>query len=221
MTLFRIADAIDSALLTTLRAALEDEDLFESGRKTAGWSAGPVKNNLQARAGTRTHALGAELERALRNHVLFAAAARPQSFVRILFSRYSEGMAYGAHVDDPIMGGKRTDLSFTLFLSDPDGYEGGELVIADTEGDTEIKLEAGSLVLYPTTVLHRVAPVTAGVRLAAVGWVRSLVRRQDQRDILFDLEFSAREVFETQGKTPLFDRLAKAKANLLRLWAED
>lgn len=219
--LFRIADAIDAALLKTLQAALEDPDLFETGQKTAGWSARPVKNNLQARGTTRTRVLGEQLERTLRNHVLFATAARPKAFVRTLFSRYADGMAYGTHVDDPIMGGQRTDLSFTLFLSDPASYEGGELVIEDTDGETEIKLDAGGLVLYPTTVLHRVVPVRSGVRLAAIGWVRSYIRRQDQRDILFDLELAAREIFETQGKTPLFDRLAKAKANLLRLWAED
>ncbi len=130
-------------------------------------------------------------------------------------------MAYGWHTDDAMIDGARTDLSFTLFLNDPDTYEGGELIIDSTEGENEIKLPAGHAVLYPATSLHRVNDVTSGIRLVAFGWVRSFVRRHDQREILFDLDLATQTVFKREGKSELFDHLAKTKANLLRLWIED
>jgi PKHD-type hydroxylase len=119
------------------------------------------------------------------------------------------------------MGGVRTDLSFTLFLSEPESYGGGALVMDDAYGERAIKLPAGELFLYPSTTLHRVEPVTAGARLAAVGWVRSFVRDSDRREVLFDLETALRGVHQAEGKTPLFDLLAKTRTNLLRMWAED
>ena len=119
------------------------------------------------------------------------------------------------------MGGVRTDLSFTLFLSDPESYQGGALVMDDAYGERDVRLPAGELILYPSTTLHRVDPVTSGVRLAAVGWVRSFVRDSSRREVLFDLETALRSVHEAAGKTPLFDLLAKTRTNLLRMWAED
>jgi PKHD-type hydroxylase len=148
-------------------------------------------------------------------------AARPKAIVRLLISRYEPGMAYGTHVDDALMGGMRTDLSFTLFLCEPESYEGGALVMDDAYGEREVRLPAGELILYASTALHRVEPVTSGVRLAAVGWVRSFVRDSSRREVLFDLETALRGVHETAGKTPLFDLLAKTRTNLLRMWAED
>jgi PKHD-type hydroxylase len=128
-----------------------------------------------------------KVEQALLHHEVFVAAARPKRLVRLLISRYEPGMTYGTHVDDALMDGVRPDLSFTLFLSDPATYEGGALVIEDTYGERMVKLPAGELILYPSTTLHRVDPVTSGVRLAAVGWVRSYVRDPEHREILFDL----------------------------------
>lgn len=130
-------------------------------------------------------------------------------------------MTYGPHVDDPLMGGRRTDLSFTLFLNDPADYSGGELVIQDMLEDCSVRLAAGELILYPSSTLHRVEPVTRGTRLAVVGWVRSFVRGTAHREILFDLELALRDVFERDGKTALFDRLVKTRTNLMRMWAED
>src|SRR5690606_38146549 len=147
--------------------------------------------------------------------------AQPKTITRIIVNRYGPGMEYGAHVDDALQGGRRADLSFTLFLSDPADYDGGELILEDPDGQIEVKLGAGDAVLYSTGSLHRVAPVTRGTRLAVAGWVRSLVRRADQRDILFDLDLAARALFEASGKTPAFDRVMKVRANLLRMWADD
>jgi PKHD-type hydroxylase len=130
-------------------------------------------------------------------------------------------MEYGLHVDDALMHGMRTDLSFTVFLSGPDTYEGGELVIAGNDADSSIKLAAGSAVVYPTTSLHKVAPVTAGERLVVVGWVRSFLRRADERELLFDLDAAVAELRQSGAAKPLLDRILKVRANLLRLWAED
>ena len=138
-----------------------------------------------------------------------------------LFSRYQPGHAYGAHVDDALMGGVRSDLAFTLFLSEPDSYDGGELVIDSTAGEEGFKLAPGSVITYPATTLHRVAPVTRGERLAAAGWVRSYIRDAGRRELLFDLDTARRRIFDREGKTAEGDLLAKCAANLLRQWCED
>src|SRR5262249_12307659 len=115
----------------------------------------------------------------------------------------------------------RSDVSFTLFLAEPESYEGGALVIESAAGEQEFRLAAGSMVVYPSTTLHRVAPVQNGERLAAVGWARSFIRSADQREILFDLENARRDIFDAHGKTPAFNQLSKCSANLLRLWLDD
>lgn len=219
--LLRIANLLDVASLDAVRGTLEDRDLFEDGRRTAGWHAREVKHNLQAGGDSLTRGVLRKIEQALLKHEVFVAAARPKRLVRLLISRYEPGMTYGTHVDDAIMDGARTDLSFTLFLSDPDSYEGGELVIEDTYGERPVKLPAGELILYPSTTLHRVEPLSAGVRLAAVGWVRSHVRDPARREVLFDLESALRQVHAEHGKSRVFDTLVKTRTNLLRLWAED
>jgi PKHD-type hydroxylase len=138
-----------------------------------------------------------------------------------MFSRYDPGMRYGAHVDDAIMHGMRADVAFTLFVSDQQSYDGGELVLDTAAGEDAIKLPAGALVAYPATSLHRVAEVTRGTRLAAVGWARSFVRDPAQRELLFDLDTARRKLFAQQGSTAEFDLLSKSLANLMRMWAED
>ena len=137
-----------------------------------------------------------------------------------MFNRYGAGETYGMHVDDPVMGeGEariRTDLSFTLFLSDPESYEGGALVIDGLDGEREVKLPAGSMLIYATGQLHRVVPVTAGERLACVGWVQSLIRRDDQRELLFDLARVRGAM--ARGEARLL--LDKSLAQLIRMWGE-
>jgi PKHD-type hydroxylase len=148
----------------------------------------------------------------------------PKTLRPLLFSRYTSGMGYGDHVDNALMGEKpsmRSDLSFTLFLSGPADYEGGELVIEDTtQGTHAHKLDAGSLVLYESSSLHRVEPVRSGVRQVAVGWVQCLVRDPRQRQILFDLEVLRLQLFQQQGKTAQFDTLSKTASNLMRMWVD-
>ncbi len=216
-----IGELMDRETVARLVGLMERAS-FVDGRTTAGELAAQVKNNNQVDS---SDPLVPEMRQIVADCLdasrLFSSAARPQHVRPPLFSRYVPGMAYGNHVDDAIMNGRRMDLSFTLFLSDPESYDGGELVIDSTAGEQEIKLPAGSAVLYPSTSLHRVAPVTRGQRLAAVTWVRSLIRDAAQREILFDLDRVQEALFERDGKTPETDLLAKTQSNLLRLWAED
>lgn len=218
--ILRLMQAVDAATLDTLRT-IAGQAAFAPGAKTAGWAARGVKQNSQIPAGPAAATLARTVEAGLRAHPVFLAAAQPKSFCKILVSRYTSGMAYGTHIDEPVIGGQRADLSFTLFLSDPEAYDGGALVLDSQDGETAMKLAAGDAVLYPTTMLHRVDEVTRGTRLAAVGWVRSFIRLEAQRSILFDLDQVAREMFDRDGKTHAFDCLTQAKANLMRLWAED
>lgn len=215
--------AIDSLLSTAeagaLRASAEGLD-FADGRASAGRFAREVKANDQAAPSPARDAVLAKVTKALQGNELFALAARPKAMTPLILSRYRQGQTYGTHVDDALMQGLRTDISFTLFLSDPETYDGGELVIEDGFEARAVKLPAGSVMLYPSTTLHRVAPVTRGERLAVVGWVQSRVREAAQREMLFDLERAVRDVHGREGKSELFDLLAKSRSNLLRMWAE-
>ena len=148
-------------------------------------------------------------------------AVRPKVLTPLMISRYKPGKQYGTHVDDALMRGLRTDISFTLFLSEPETYEGGALVVESAAGEQEFRLAAGAMIVYPSTALHRVESVKKGERLAAVGWARSFIRSSEQREILFDLENVRRNIFDLHGKTPAFDQVSKCSANLLRMWADD
>jgi len=194
---------------------------FIDGKATAGWHAREVKNNVQLSAdesslGTAT----AIVSKALMGHELFRMAARPKALSPILFSKYLQGMHYGTHVDDAFMGEMRSDLSYTLFLNDPASYEGGELVMDQAVGEQAFKLEAGDLILYPSTTLHRVEMVSSGERMAAVGWIQSRIRSNEQRELLFDLESARLSLYAREGKSAEFDLLSKSFSNLLRMWGE-
>lgn len=196
---------------------------FREGAATAGAAAGRVKHNEQAQPDDpAVIALAHRVRLALEAHEVVRSFARPVRWSGLIFSRYGLGQQYGLHTDNATMYGGagrslRTDISFTLFLSDLDAYEGGALEVRDVSTERAFRLDAGSAVLYPTGCLHRVAPVTRGVRLACVGWVQSLVRRADQREILYDLE-------QVRGRMDAGDSallLDKTIGNLLRMWGED
>jgi PKHD-type hydroxylase len=216
-----IGDVFDQAEATALRSEV-DGLRFEDGRATAGWAARLVKDNEQAHPnGDQLESLRRRIgDRILQNEI-FQLAVRPKALTPLMISRYRRGKQYGTHVDDAVMGGMRTDVSFTLFLTEPETYEGGALVVESAAGEQEFKLAAGSMIVYPSNTLHRVAPVQNGERLAAVGWARSFIRSTEQREILFDLENARRDIFDAHGKTPAFDQLSKCNANLLRLWVDD
>jgi PKHD-type hydroxylase len=214
-----IGNILSDDELTLVRETLAHAT-FADGRETAGFAARTVKNNLQA-SGRSTETVRKLVEERIRGHDVFAMAVRPKAFASVMFSAYEPGMRYGSHVDDALMQDLRTDVSFTLFLSDPESYDGGELVIESASGDDAVKLAPGSLVAYPSTALHHVAEVTRGRRLAAVGWVRSLVRDAARREMLFDLDTARRQMFARDGKSAEYDLVSKSLANLLRMWVED
>jgi PKHD-type hydroxylase len=195
---------------------------FKDGRSTAGPAARAVKANTQADgADPRVQALALFVRDALVRHELLQTYARPARWSDLLFSRYTPGESYGLHVDAATMaaegGGRlRTDLSFTLFLSDPETYEGGALLLDELDGEREARPPAGAMVIYGTGALHRVTPVVAGERLACVGWLQSQVRRPDQRELLFDL--MRVQAALPEGQLRLL--LSKSVGNLLRMWGE-
>ena len=217
-----IGDVLNASALQRMRAILAGAS-FEDGRATAGLAARLVKNNLQLALGTPVHQeMTRTVLEALGASTALQAAALPRSYRPPLLSRYESGMAYGAHVDEGLMGQPpvRADLSYTLFLSAPEEYEGGELVLMDAPGERRFKLPAGALLVYPSTSLHRVETVRTGTRTVVVGWIQSVCRLDEQREILFDLHRLMCGEFEARGKSEAFDVLAKTRANLLRLFAE-
>jgi PKHD-type hydroxylase len=218
-----IANVLSAEELEQVRGLLA-EGSFIDGKQTAGWHARLVKNNDQLASGDAAQRAGDTIHKALMRNEVFTAAVRPKRLRPMLFSRYSGGQNYGAHVDDALMGKgdglTRSDVSLTVFLSDADSYEGGELVIEGTGGEQSFKLEAGSVITYPSNTLHYVAPVTSGTREVAVSWVQSLVRDPAHREMLFDLDTARRTLFQREGKSREFDLMTKTHANLLRMWAE-
>lgn len=218
-----IDQVLNSEQLEEINNLLKDAQFIE-GKLTAGRYAKTVKDNYQLKGDTEVSQKVREVvHHAIAQNPLFRAAVRPKTIRPIVFSRYEPGMSYGWHTDNAIMGeGElvRSDVSLTLFLSDPDTYQGGELVIDTTLGEKLVKLSAGSMIVYPSTFLHQVTEVTQGIRLAAVTWVQSLVRDVQHREILFELDTVRRSIFEQYGKTVEFDLLCKTHANLLRQWVE-
>lgn len=220
--IFSINQILSPQELTEIKQVLVQAE-FVDGKLTAGWHAKLVKNNQQLKAGTSEKELKTKIRAALNQNALFQSAIRPKSIHSLLFSRYSEGMSYDTHVDNALMSSNglcRSDVSFTLFLNSPQEYTGGELTIEGVQEEQSYKLDAGSVILYPSTTLHRVNPVTQGTRLVVVGWVQSVIRDGSDRELLFDLETARRAIFAKSGKTPEFDLISKSIANLLRKWAE-
>ncbi|HTC52370.1 MAG TPA: Fe2+-dependent dioxygenase [Steroidobacteraceae bacterium] len=197
------------------------------GRLTAGHRAAPVKSNLQVPQDdpAAQEARGIILA-ALERNATFISAALPHHVFPPLFNRYEPGMAFGDHVDNAVrqIPGTphrlRTDLSATLFLSDPAQYDGGELVVDDLYGSHSVKLAAGDLVLYPASSLHRVQPVTRGARDAAFFWIQSLVRDDGARTLLYDLDAAIRDLTGQGADARNLLRLTGCYHNLLRRWAQ-
>ncbi|MGD1855091.1 MAG: Fe2+-dependent dioxygenase [Leptolyngbyaceae cyanobacterium] len=216
--LFQVPDVLSADELGQIQTELATAE-FVDGKPTAGWYAKQVKNNQQLSRDTST-SLEATVKAALGRHPLFQVAVRPKQIHSLRFSRYDVGMSYGTHADNAMMSGYRADVSFTLFLSEPTAYEGGELVIEGADDEQAYQLAAGSALVYPSSTLHRVNPVTQGQRLVVVGWVQSLIRDPAQRELLFDIDTARRSLFAQYGKTAEFDLLSKSVSNLLRRWVD-
>ena len=202
---------------------------WEDGRMTAGEQSAQAKNNLQLREDCdETRAVQQLMLRGLERHKVFFSAALPKQISPPLFNRYGgSANSFGSHVDSAVRflrdgsGRVRTDISCTLFLAEPDEYEGGELVIEDTFGEQRVKLPAGDLVLYPGTSVHRVLPVTRGLRLASYFWIQSMIRSDEQRRLLFDMDNNLRHLRSRYGES---DKgvigLTSTYHNLLRMWLD-
>lgn len=225
--LIEITELLSREGLSQVQALLADAT-WEAGELTAGAQAAQVKNNLQLPPTSPTAlALQSRVLGALEKHPLFFAATLPKKVFPPMFNRYGgEHNAYGNHIDKSIryVPGSglrvRTDVSCTVFLSDPAGYDGGELVIVDTFGEQRVKLAAGDAVVYPGTSVHRVEPVTRGVRLASFFWIESLVRSDEQRRLLFDFDRQVTRLRERHGETDEAVALTGTYHNLLRHWAD-
>ena len=225
--LVSIGKVLDSDQIAHCRRILAAAPWVD-GRVTAGQQSASAKRNLQIpEADAQAHALGELILTALGRNPTFLSAALPLKVFPPLFNRYEAGMGFAAHVDNAVRfvgdsaGRVRTDLSATLFLSDAADYDGGELVIEDVLGEHAVKGEAGELVVYPGSSLHRVEPITRGSRLASVFWVQSMVRRDDQRTLLHRLDediIAARAALGDRDPTVL--SLTAGYHNLLRMWAD-
>ena len=224
--LVRIRQVLSGEALQAVRARL-DQASWGDGRATAGRQSAQVKANLQLDSTSPVgRELGLVVLKALEASPLFLSAALPRHVFPPLFNRYDVGMVFGRHIDNAVRQVQgtaqrlRTDLSATLFLSDPADYDGGELVIEDTYGEHSAKPEAGDLILYPARSLHRVAPVTRGSRVACFFWVQSMVRGGDRREMLFELDASIQALAVQLPDDPAIVRLTGLYHNLLRDWAE-
>lgn len=212
--------------LATMRERLAAAT-WGDGKATAGHQSVRVKENVQIAEGSaEARELGAIVMRALERSGLFMSGALPAAVYPPLFNKYEAGMTFGTHVDNamrPIPGtGRRirTDVSATLFLSEPTDYDGGELIVQDTYGTHSAKLPAGDLILYPATSLHRVAPVTRGSRVASFFWIQSMVKDDAERQMLFDLDRSIIELSQAGPDSPVVLRLTALYHNLVRKWGE-
>jgi PKHD-type hydroxylase len=206
---------------------LMERAAWVDGRVTAGHQSAKAKENLQIPEGSpEAREMGDLIVGALERNPLFISAALPQRVFPPLFNCYRPGMAFGAHVDNAVrqVSGTpyrlRTDLSTTLFLSRPEEYDGGELVVEDTYGAHSVKLPAGDLILYPATSLHRVNPVTRGARLASFFWIQSMVRDDGRRALLFDFDMAINQVNQAVPDHAAVVALTSCYHNLLRQWAD-
>ena len=216
-----LENILDSVRVKTIEDLLKKEELFESGKTTAGSRARRTKSNLQGRPDTpEISGVIKKVREALENNALFRAISVPGDIGRVLINRYEPDMKYGSHYDEPFIDGLRTDLSFTLFLSDPSSYAGGELEIDGASGKQAIKLPAGCAVIYPSNSLHGVLPVKKGTRLAAVGWIQSRIRSGEQRTLLFELTNIIKRLEELKTRELEITELKNLRNNLLRMWAD-
>lgn len=223
-------------MLVTIPKVLNKEDIrviqdlmatanFREGSNSAGSEAKRVKNNHEM--------FISEIEVQRLNNLVMGKLVQNPTYIATAFAakiaapyyaKYSEGMSYGNHVDDPVMGPPnqryRSDISITIFLNEPDAYDGGELVINTAFGEQQIKLEAGDIVLYPSSSTHRVAEVTRGERLVAVTWLQSTVRDPAKREILYNLSQAREVMMKTMPETKELELLSNSYVNLLRMWSD-
>ena len=224
--LLRLPEFLPRDQVLAMRQALETSSDWTDGRSTAGHQAVAVKHNEQlAQDSAVAQALQTQVLQAVHSHALLMSAALPRRVFNPLFNRYRpEHPSYGAHIDGAVLHSRRSqewvrsDVSCTVFLSEPESYDGGELLIHDTFGPQRVKLAAGDAVLYPSSSLHEVTAVTRGARLASFFWIESMVRSDEQRRLLFELDMSLLSLHQRHGETAETTALTGTYHNLLRMW---
>lgn len=216
--LLQIEKVIDRPMVEAALEAASVPGFWSDGRATASGRAKDAKSNEQSLAAGPAKGVLETLARAVLDNETVKSAAQPAALARIMLNRYGDGMEYGGHVDAAYIDGVRTDLSFTLFLSDPADYDGGDLVIDSAGAEDRVKLPAGSMVLYPSTSLHRVTRVERGARIACVGWIKSRIRSAEERALLFELDRIGADLGSAGTPGAIRDRLANIRNNLLRRW---
>ncbi len=215
---YLIHQLLNSEELGILRKNLDKKDLFwEDGKQTAGNHAAEVKNNLQLKrdASLSKKFSGLIIKKILSND-LIKSFALPKKVHGTMFSKSTIGMKYGRHIDNAFMSSGRADLSFTIFLNCKDKYDGGTLSIESFNSEEKFKLEAGEIIIYPSTYLHSVEEVIAGERLVFIGWIESYIKSIEEREYLFDLDAAARSLLAKYGRSEEVDLIFKSYSNLLR-----
>ena len=205
--------------LETINKNLKNQkDLWEDGKKTAGSYASKVKNNLQLNRNSEFSKKYAELiKRKILSNQLIKSFALPKLIHGIMFTKSQKDMHYGRHVDNPFMSSGRSDLSFTISLTHQDSYEGGELLIETINSENKFKLNAGEIIIYPSTYLHSVEEIKNGERIVCIGWIESYVKSIEEREYLFDLDAGAKGLLAKHGRSDELDLIFKSYSNLLRL----
>ena len=205
--------------ITMLKTNLSSNNSdWEDGKKTAGSLASKVKNNLQLNRNSDISKKNSEfIVKKLLNNTLIKSFALPKKIHGIMFTKSSKGMRYGRHIDNPFMSSGRADLSFSIFLNKKNSYAGGELVVEDINTENKFKLNAGEIIIYPSTYLHSVEEITNGERLVCVGWIESYVKSIEEREYLFDIDAAARAILAKYGRSDELDLIFKSYSNLLRV----
>ena len=225
--LLHVPNVLSKAQVQSIRHAMEEDNQWVSGKKTAGGQAQLIKDNLQINTSSELYQeLSTFVQQQIQSSLLVQSFALPKDILPPMFNRYENTGHYGNHVDNAVHfyaeknKSVRTDVSMTIFLSEPDEYEGGELIIEDTYGAHEVKLDAGDAIVYPATSLHRVEPVTQGARIAAFTWVQSMVKDDWQRAMLFNLDMTIIQLRQKLGDCEETVQLTSHYHNLIRQWAE-
>jgi len=191
---------------------------WEDGKKTAGSLASMVKNNLQLNRNSEISKKNSQLiNKKILSNQLIKSFSIPKRIHGIMFTKSSENMHYGRHIDNPYMSSGRSDLSFTLSLTNKEFYKGGELIIETMNSEEKFKLNSGEIIIYPSSYLHSVNEVTSGERLVCVGWIESYVKSNEEREYLFDLDAGARGLLAKYGRSDEIDLIFKSYSNLLRI----
>jgi PKHD-type hydroxylase len=224
--LVTIKHILSEAELVNVQQLLNDAT-FRDGKLSAGMAAQQVKNNQEVADEKIISTLNNIVMNHVVRHPVYQQAALPHRIAAPFYARYENGMEYGEHIDDPIMGVAssmgdryRSDLAMTIFLNPPQEYEGGELIIQSSYGEQSIKLNAGDAVLYPASTRHRVTKVTSGQRLVAVTWVQSLVRDNEQRELLYQLSKTREKLLRKDPDSEDTKRIDSTYVNLIRMWSE-